>query len=137
LSTSLFFRKVNYFNLWFRSFSTFFFSALFFNLFYNKLFDFLFVNSYLICNKIVDKGFFEFFGPFGFYKGFRILSLIVKVYPPSVIFFNIGFMFLAITFFLFYMFFLLYLPLFFYFYKGLFGFLFFIVVFCNKNFYIK
>lgn len=129
--------KIYWLNLWLRSFSAFFFSALHINLFYNKLFDFLFVNSYTICNKMVDKGFFEFFGPFGFYKSFRNLSLLVKAYPPSVIFFNIGFMFLAITFFLLYIFFLLYLPLFFYCYKGLIGFLIFVILFSNKYFVIN
>lgn len=96
--------------VWGRSLSTFFSSALFVNLFYNKVFDALFYYSYELCNKSVDKGGLEWWGPFGFYKGVRRLSLLVKTYPPSVIFFNLGFMFLALSCLMGYLFLGLYVP---------------------------
>jgi len=77
------------FLLW-NSVSSFFYHAGYFNTFYNNFFlDFLEV-SYFTTNKYIDKGILELFGPFGFYKLFRILSLNAKSFMPTIVFFTVG-----------------------------------------------
>jgi hypothetical protein len=53
---------------YFSFFSYFFFFAGFFNYIYNEIFLFIFKFSYLINVKWLDKGYLEFFGPYGIYK---------------------------------------------------------------------
>jgi len=60
--------------------------------------------SYVTTNKYIDKGILEFFGPFGFFKFFRTLSLNAKAFTPTIVFFTVGLMFFFIVFFLFFIF---------------------------------
>lgn len=83
--------------------SSFFFHAAYFDLVYNNIFLNLLDVSYMTTNKYIDKGILEYFGPFGFYKGFYSLSSLFKKLTPSIVFFSIGWMFFAIVFFLFFL----------------------------------
>jgi len=53
--------------------SAFFYHAGFINTIYNIWFLNIINISYVHITKILDKGFFEFFGPFGLYQGFRFM----------------------------------------------------------------
>ena len=61
------------YRLWY-NFSSFFYHAGFFNNIYNNIFLYLFELSYYSINKFLDKGLFEFLGPYGFYKLIYIIS---------------------------------------------------------------
>jgi NADH-quinone oxidoreductase subunit L len=67
----------------------FFFNAGFFNFFYNEIFVFSYKKSYAIPAKLVDKGYLEYFGPYGLYKAFRLCSYSLRKYTPSFIFLSI------------------------------------------------
>jgi proton-translocating NADH-quinone oxidoreductase chain L len=62
-----------------------FFNAVFFNSFYNKIYLFIFFKFYKINIKFIEKGFYEFFGPFGLYIIFRNLSYKVRLLSPYYI----------------------------------------------------
>ena len=61
---SLFIKNLNFLKV----FPFFFFHAGFFNYLYNEIFLCIFKISYLINIKWLDKGYLEFFGPYGSYK---------------------------------------------------------------------
>lgn len=73
------------------------FHAAFFNVLYNFLFLSIFKISYECINKFLDKGFFEYFGPFGVYKLMRILNVKFKFVRYSLIFFSLNLMFLCLV----------------------------------------
>jgi hypothetical protein len=85
--------------------SSFFYNAGFFNSIYNDIFLDFFEISYESSNKYMDKGFIEFFGPFGFYKFFKSFNDYLINTSPSVIFFDIGYMFFSLIFFFIFLFF--------------------------------
>lgn len=72
------------------------FHAGFFNTIYNKLFLSIFQGAYWQINKYLDKGLFEYFGPFGIYKSIRFLHLRLNFSNYSIIFFSISFMFIGV-----------------------------------------
>lgn len=85
------------FIIWIRNnIPPFFYFAGFFNAFYNKIYISFFVFSYNFNTKIVDKGFLEIFGPYGFYKFFYKCNKFLKRLSPSVVFFSICYMFLGL-----------------------------------------
>ena len=86
---------------YFYSVSTFFNQAGFVNIIYNKWFIDIFTLSYWSINKFLDKGFFEFFGPYGFYRFFRNLFKMFEHCWISVIFISVFFMFLGAVLFIF------------------------------------
>jgi len=73
------------------------FHAAFFNVLYNFLFLSIFKISYDCINKFLDKGFFEYFGPFGVYKSMRFLNIQLKFVRYSLIFFSLNMMFLCLV----------------------------------------
>jgi hypothetical protein len=80
--------------------SAFFYHAGFINTIYNHQF-LKFINvSYTHITKYLDKGFFEFFGPYGLYKGFYFLHYFLQLSWYSFISVTIFFMFLGICLFL-------------------------------------
>lgn len=76
--------------------SAFFYNAGFFNYIYNEAFLKAFEFSYESSNKYMDKGFIEFFGPFGLYKLFKNLNDYFRNTSPVVIFFDVGYMFFCL-----------------------------------------
>lgn len=70
--------------------------ALFFNNVYNFIYLQTFIGSYLNFNKFLDKGIFEYCGPYGIYKLFRIFYLHSKNMFPLITL-GIFQMFLAIA----------------------------------------
>lgn len=76
------------------------FNAGYFNTLYNDIFLKIFKISYSTTNKHIDKGFLEFFGPFGLYKFFRTSYFKLRYMPAPVIFLYIGYMFISIIVFL-------------------------------------
>jgi len=74
----------------------------FFNTLYNKLFISIFQISYICINKYLDKGFFEYFGPFGIYKVMRFFNNNLYFMQYSLIPFSISFMFIGLIFFVWY-----------------------------------
>jgi NADH-quinone oxidoreductase subunit L len=60
----------------------FFFNAGFFNFFYNRLYILMFKFFYKVNVKYIEKGFFEIFGPVGFYLFFRDLSYKARFLSP-------------------------------------------------------
>lgn len=78
----------------------FFYHAGFFNCIYNYFFIWSYNWSYTLMQKYMDKGLFEYIGPFGIYKGFNILHYLIKelwiVNIRNVVFF----MFVAICIFI-------------------------------------
>ena len=85
--------------------SSFFYHSGYFNTLYNNIFLGLLEFSYVTTNKNIDKGYLEFFGPFGFYKFFRSFSLNAKTFVPTIVFFTVGWMFFFLVFFILFMFF--------------------------------
>lgn len=80
--------------------SAFFYHAGFINTIYNHQF-LKFINiSYTHITKYLDKGFFEFFGPYGLYKGFYFLHYFLQLSWYSFISVTVFFMFLGICLFL-------------------------------------
>ena len=89
------FLQHNYKNWKFLSFfSFFFFFAGFFNFIYNEIFLLIFKVSYLINVKWLDKGYLEFFGPYGLYK--IVKNFILNFSFSLSIFINYLFLFLFI-----------------------------------------
>jgi hypothetical protein len=84
------------YQIWY-NFASWSFHASFYNTIYNKLFIIILKNSYWQVNKYLDKGFFEYFGPFGIYKSIRLLHQRLHFTWYSVIFFSISFMFIGVT----------------------------------------
>lgn len=74
----------------------FFFFFGYFNVIYNYFFLVFFSLSYINYNKFIDKGFLEFFGPFGFYKFFRYSSRIFSKLQMYQVFFIIALMFFSL-----------------------------------------
>ena len=77
-------------------FASWSFHAGFLNTLYNKIFINIFEISYTGINKYLDKGFFEYFGPFGIYKFMRFLNKNLHFSQYSFISFTISFMFIGI-----------------------------------------
>lgn len=78
------------------------FNAGFFNTVYNNIFSKMYFVSHTAICKYLDKGYFEYFGPFGVYKGIRVLHLMLSFSWYSIIFFSISFMFVGVTIFIWY-----------------------------------
>lgn len=83
-------------------FASWSYHAGFFNTIYNKILINILQISYININKYLDKGFFEYFGPFGVYKGIRFLHINLNFTWYSIIFFSISFMFIGMTIFVWY-----------------------------------
>lgn len=64
----LFFER--YYLFWWRRVAPFFYFAQFFNSYFNKVFLGFFGASYKAQTKLQDKGFLEYFGPYGVYRFF-------------------------------------------------------------------
>lgn len=77
------------------SLKMFFFFFGYFNVLYNSFFLSFFSLSYFNYSRLIDKGFLELFGPFGFYKAFRYLSLILCLAQPYQVFLIIACMFFS------------------------------------------
>lgn len=71
---------------------SFFYWAGYFNVIYNLLYTLLYHISFNFSTKLLDKGYLELLGPFGFYLCFRRLSLFL-LGSPSSLFANILFMY--------------------------------------------
>lgn len=71
--------------IWFL-FASWSFNAGFFNNLYNKLFLLLLEISYISINKYLDKGLFEYFGPYGFYKLFMFIRKNLFIPTYSILF---------------------------------------------------
>jgi len=76
-------------------FNSFFYNAGFFNIIYNNIYIYILKISYISTNKYLDKGIFEYLGPFGFYKIFKYLHKNFQFYNYSIIFFVIFFLFIS------------------------------------------
>ena len=112
--TNIFLNLLNnlriYRNIWFykqiykyfNMINVFFNQAGFVNVIYNTWFLDIFTTSYWSINKFLDKGFFEFFGPYGFFRFFRHLFKLFEHCWISVMFFSIFFMFLGAAIFLYF-----------------------------------
>ena len=77
-------KKINWFIFKARIYE-FFFNAGFFNFIYNNIYIFVLQVFYKINVKEIEKGFFEVFGPVGFYLFFRQLSYRVRLLSPYYI----------------------------------------------------
>lgn len=97
-SVKLFIFPITGFMRFWNNVSAFFYHAGFFNVVYNTWFLSLFKLAYF-SNKYLDKGWLEYFGPYGLYKFFRASHFYLKGSPPAVIFFFIGYMFFFLIFF--------------------------------------
>lgn len=84
--------------------SAFFYHAGFINTIYNFGFEKIMIVSYTAVTKYLDKGFFEFFGPYGLYKGFYFLYNFLRFSWYSVISISIFIMFIGICLLLIYLF---------------------------------
>jgi NADH-ubiquinone oxidoreductase chain 5 len=91
-------------NFIYNFFGQFFYNAILLNFIYNNLFLFIFKFSYKFT-KILDKGFFELIGPFGFYKLFKFLSISSRKFSSNIISYNIFFVLLFFVLIFFFMFF--------------------------------
>lgn len=89
-------KYVNYYYPLWLNLGAFLYHAGFFNNIYNIIFLNIYNVSYIVTNKYLDKGFFEYFGPFGTYKFFYFLHHYFQNSWPLVIFFSIFFLFLAV-----------------------------------------
>ena len=72
------------------------FHAGFFNTIYNNLYLYIFKLSYIQPNKFLDKGLFEYIGPFGIYKYFYNLKILFPYIYPVFFTISIFIMFLFI-----------------------------------------
>jgi hypothetical protein len=72
------------------------YNGFFFNICYNYLFLVIYKWSYLFITKSLDKGALEFFGPYGLYKFFYVLSYKSRLFTPYLIIVNLCFMFLGV-----------------------------------------
>ena len=86
-----------FFTNMFNKTAPFFYYSYFFNFFYNALFIWFFRVSY-IFTKVIDKGFFELLGPYGFYRFFVNLHVFFSYLKSSIIFLNISVMFISFVF---------------------------------------
>ena len=84
--------------------SAFFYHAGFINTIYNYGFEKIMIVSYTAVTKYLDKGFFEFFGPYGLYKGFHFLYNFLRFSWYSVISISVFIMFIGICLLLIYLF---------------------------------
>jgi len=57
---------------------------------YDNIFIFSYINSYVFFMKNLDKGFFEYIGPYGFFRFFQYLSFKAIYSDPYFFFANIG-----------------------------------------------
>lgn len=71
--------------IWF-NFASWSFHAGFFNNIYNKIFNLILNISYISINKYLDKGLFEYFGPYGLYKLFFNIRKSLSFNYYSIIF---------------------------------------------------
>ena len=71
------------------------FNAGFFNTIYNNLFINIFFISYLNINKYLDKGLFEYFGPYGLYKFFRKIFIFFNLTSYSLIYITASLIFIG------------------------------------------
>jgi hypothetical protein len=78
--------------------SAFFYHAGFINTIYNASFLKFISISYTHITKYLDKGFFEFFGPYGLYKGFRFMYFFCKFWWYSSLTIVILLMFVGLCF---------------------------------------
>jgi hypothetical protein len=78
----------------------FFYHAGGFNRIYNYSYLSIFKFSYVSVNKYLDKGLFEYFGPYGLYKFFRLMHKVIRDIWVTNILFNIFFMFLFMSLFI-------------------------------------
>lgn len=85
-----------YIYFFFLKFASFFYHANFFNKLYNEIFLFIFSISYHSVNKFLDKGLFEFVGPYGIYKLIYYLFNILEPSKEIIIFFVLLLMFLFV-----------------------------------------
>ena len=74
----------------------FFYFSGFFNALYNNIYKIIFNFSYTFNTKIVDKGYLEIIGPYGFYRFFYKCNEFIKNLSPSVVFFSVCYMFLGL-----------------------------------------
>jgi hypothetical protein len=79
----------------FTKISSFFYHAGFFNTIYNNILLNIFELSYWSTNKYLDKGIFEYLGPFGFYNLFKNIHFILKDIWMPLVFMYIFFMLIA------------------------------------------
>jgi len=84
--------------------SSFFYSSAYFNIIYNNFFEFFFKVSYVNVVKNMEKGFFEFLGPYGIYKLTSFLNIKLKQFAPFVIFMSLSYMFMGLNLFIFFLF---------------------------------
>lgn len=96
LSTSKFLNERLYFL--FLPFSHYFGQAAQVNFLYNNIFISIYSFSYLI-NKYIDKGFFEYFTAYGFYKVFASAYIFFRTVWPSLLCIYIFFMLVHLIFF--------------------------------------
>ena len=80
----------------------FIFNAGLFNNSFNNLFNFIYYLSYYWFTKSLDKGYIEFFGPYGFYLLFNRISAFVKYISPFSLFLYILYIFLSVFFLIFF-----------------------------------
>ena len=90
------YKIINHFYLYWLQISAFFYHAGFINTIYNYIFKNILIISYNSVTKYLDKGFFEFFGPYGLYKSFYYIYQFLRFSWYSVISVSIFFMFISI-----------------------------------------
>jgi NADH-ubiquinone oxidoreductase chain 5 len=83
------------------NFSVFFYYAFFFNKIYNFIYECIFLHSYVIQVKFIDKGLLELIGPYGMYKIFKLLNLKLNNFMPSQLFIYLFLFFFNFNLFLF------------------------------------
>lgn len=83
---------------WWRQLGPYFYFAQFFNSFFNRLFLIIFGTGYRVTTKLQDKGFLEFFGPYGFYKFFLALGQALRRQGPWALLVYLGLMALGLSF---------------------------------------
>jgi hypothetical protein len=71
--------------VWFL-FASWSFHASFYNTIYNKFFNSILVCSYTMVNKYLDRGLFEYFGPYGLFKLFALIRNNLFFQYNSIIF---------------------------------------------------
>lgn len=81
-----------------RQLGPFFYFAQFFNSFFNRLFLAIFGTGYGVQTKLQDKGFLEFFGPYGFYKFFLALGRGLRRQGPWALLVYLGLMAFGLAF---------------------------------------
>lgn len=74
----------------------FFYFAQFYNVLFNGTLLAIWRGAYGTQSKLVDKGFVEYFGPFGFYKGFYAIAQYCRRGGPGSLVFSLALMVLAL-----------------------------------------